>query len=80
MHTGISRRRLQRLFKFYIGDSPKTFSQVVRFQQILSAKRSLERLKKEKIFFDAGYYDQAHFIKEFKTFYGTTPGCVIGFE
>lgn len=80
LHTGISRRQLQRLFKFYIGDSPKTFSQVVRFQQILSAKRSLERLKKEKIFFDAGYYDQAHFIKEFKTFYGTTPGCVIGFE
>jgi AraC-like DNA-binding protein len=33
--TGISHRQLRRLFKYYIGDTPKAFSKVVRFQNIL---------------------------------------------
>jgi AraC-like DNA-binding protein len=74
--TGISPRQLRRLFNFYIGDTPKTFSKVVRFQQILHAKPSVESLKKNKLFYD-GYYDQAHFIKEFKTMYGLTPGIAL---
>ncbi len=71
--TGISQRQLRRLFEFYIGVTPKTFSKVVRFQNILQAKPSVESLRKSKIFFDIGYYDQAHFIKEFKTLAGLTP-------
>lgn len=74
LNTGISERQLRRLFDFYIGTSPKTFSQVVRFQSILQAEPSARWMKQDKLFFDAGYYDQAHFIKEFKTFYGITPG------
>lgn len=71
--TGISPRQLRRLFDFYIGDSAKTFSKVVRFQNILNAKPSVQSLRANKLFFDAGYYDQAHFIKEFKNLYGVTP-------
>ncbi|RYG04448.1 MAG: AraC family transcriptional regulator [Chitinophagaceae bacterium] len=78
--TGLSARQLRRLFQYYIGDTPKTFSQVVRFQNILRAKPSLQSLRKNKLFFDAGYYDQAHFIKEFKTFYGVTPTRAFGRE
>jgi AraC-like DNA-binding protein len=78
LHTGISSRQLRRLFDFYIGDTPKTFSQVVRFQAVLGAKPSTQSLRKNKLFFDAGYYDQAHFIKEFKNFYGVTPGKAFG--
>ncbi len=73
LDTGISPRQLRRLFEFYVGDSAKTFSKIVRFQQLLYAKPSAERLRKEKLFYDVGYYDQAHFIKEFKTLFGTTP-------
>ena len=73
LNTGISSRQLRRLFEFYIGDTAKTFSKVVRFQSILKAKSSLQSLKQNKMFFDAGYYDQSHFIKEFKNFYGITP-------
>ncbi|MBT1703786.1 helix-turn-helix domain-containing protein [Fulvivirgaceae bacterium PWU20] len=76
--TGISTRQLRRLFEYYIGDTPKTFSKVVRFQNILKAKPSGESLKKDKLFFDAGYYDQAHFIKEFKDLYGVTPSKAFG--
>ena len=73
LNTGISPRQLRRLFQYYVGDSPKTFSQIVRFQNILRAKPSTASLRKNKLFFDAGYYDQAHFIKEFRHFYGATP-------
>lgn len=70
LNTGISSRQLRRIFEFYIGDTAKTFSKVVRFQNILRAKPSNLSLRQNKLFFDAGYYDQAHFIKEFKNFYG----------
>ena len=73
LDTGISARQLRRLFAFYIGDTAKTFSKVVRFQNILRAKPSLQSLKQNKLFFDTGYYDQSHFIKDFKNFYGVTP-------
>lgn len=73
LNTGISDRQLRRLFKFYIGDSPKTFSKVVQFQNILLAKPSSQSLKFHKLFYNHGYYDQAHFIKDFKHFYGVTP-------
>ncbi|WP_317207962.1 helix-turn-helix domain-containing protein [Maribellus sp. CM-23] len=74
LSTGISQRQLRRLFEFYIGDTVKTFSKVVRFQSILRSKPSSQSLRQNKLFFDVGYYDQAHFIKEFKNFYGVTPG------
>lgn len=74
LSKGISDRQLRRLFDYYIGTSPKAFSKVVRFQSILHLNPSLQNLKQNKLFFDLGYYDQAHFIKEFKTFYGITPG------
>jgi len=73
LNVGLSSRQLRRLFEFYLGDTPKAFSKVVRFQSMLRAKPSLETLRKNKIFYDFGYFDQAHFIKDFKTFYGLPP-------
>jgi AraC-like DNA-binding protein len=78
LNTGISSRQLRRLFEFYIGDTAKSFSKVVRFQNILKAKPSTQSLRQNKLFFDVGYYDQAHFIKEFKNFYGVTPSKAFG--
>lgn len=74
---GISSRQLRRLFSFYIGDSPKTFSKVVRFQQILQSTHAPEGVRRNKSYLDAGYYDQAHFIREFKSLYGLTPAKVF---
>jgi len=78
LDIGLSQRQLRRYFEFYIGDTAKTFSQVVRFQNILNAKPSTQSLRQNKMFFDLGYYDQAHFIKEFKNFYGVTPSKAFG--
>ncbi|MBD1425754.1 AraC family transcriptional regulator [Sphingobacterium arenae] len=78
LNTGVSQRQLRRIFEFYVGDTAKTFSKVIRFQNILRAKPSKQSLRQNKLFFDAGYYDQSHFIKEFKNFYGVTPSKAFG--
>lgn len=77
LQTGVSPRQLRRLFERYIGDTPKMFSKIVRFQQILHARPSRQALRRNKLFFDYGYHDQAHFIKEFKNMYGLTPTIAL---
>jgi AraC-like DNA-binding protein len=78
LQTGISTRQLRRLFEWYIGDTAKNFSKVVRFQHLLKNISSAAMLRQNKFFFNAGYYDQAHFIKEFKKLYGLTPSKALG--
>lgn len=73
LKTGFSPRQLRRKFNYYIGTTPKAFSNVVRFQHILNVKPSRQSLKENKIYFDVGFFDQAHFIKQFKKFYGVSP-------
>ncbi len=75
--TGLCPRHLRRYFQYYIGDTAKVFSKVIRFQHILNAKPSQQSLRKNKLFFNAGYYDQAHFIKEFKSLSGLTPSQIF---
>lgn len=77
LDVGLSSRQLRRLFKFYIGDSPKSFCKIVRFQNLLKGKPSKESLKQNKSFYDFGYYDQPHFIKEFKHLYGISPNKAL---
>ena len=74
LDVAISHRQLSRLFQRYVGDTPKVFSRIVRFQHLLNASPSIQTLQEDKVFYDLGFYDQAHFIKEFKTLYGQTPG------
>jgi len=66
---GFSERNLERYFKEIVGLSPKQFSAIVRFQ---TAFHSLDN---PRILENLGYYDQAHFIKDFKKFSGLTPRC-----
>lgn len=73
LDVGLGIRQLRRIYNYYIGTTPKAFSNVVRFQHILNAKPSLQSLKTNKIYYDVGFYDQAHFIKSFKAFYGVSP-------
>lgn len=69
---GISPRQLRRLFTNHIGISPKHFSRVIRFQHVLNTYYDQENIDNSS-YFDSGYYDQAHFIKDFRKFYGITP-------
>jgi AraC-like DNA-binding protein len=73
LKTGLSPRQLRRIFNFYLGTTPKSFSNVVRFQHILNAHAHQKGQTENKIYLNLGFYDQAHFINSFKTFYGVTP-------
>lgn len=69
---GISSRYLQKLFVSYSGLSPSLFTKIARFQ------RSLRLLNKGTLSLTAiahhcGYFDQSHFIKDFRAFTGTVP-------
>lgn len=75
--TGISIRQLRRLFEYYIGDTPKSFAKVVRFQRVLKSRSAIKNANGNLIHFAEGYYDQGHFIKDFKKYYGVTPGKVL---
>ncbi|REH54693.1 AraC family transcriptional regulator [Tenacibaculum gallaicum] len=77
LNTGLSTRQLQRVFNYYIGTTPKAFSNVVRFQQVLNETTSTQSLKNNKLYLDLGFFDQAHFIKHFKTFYGVPPSKAL---
>lgn len=73
LEVGLSPRQLRRLFQEQVGTSPKRFSKIVRFQQLLQAKPSVQSLRANKIYYDLGYYDQAHFVKEFRHHFGLSP-------
>ncbi|NGM65093.1 helix-turn-helix domain-containing protein [Sphingobacterium sp. SGR-19] len=69
----ISERSLERIIKQYVGMSPKTFSRIVRFQSSLNALRKTDFKNFTELAYIADYFDQSHYIKEFKEFTGTNP-------
>lgn len=69
---GFSERTLERRFRHAIGSSPKAFSRVMRLQQALRS-RQLQGLAWSELAIDAGYYDQAHLIRDARMLFGTTP-------
>jgi len=69
----ISPRQIERKFDRFVGLSPKTLARVVRFSKCLSAIQRLSDRKTLEIIHSYGYYDQTHFIKEFKSFVKLTP-------
>jgi AraC-like DNA-binding protein len=71
--AGLSARQLRRLFLEQVGLSPKHFCRVIRFRNSLSHLPKLGRGDWAQVALDCGYYDQAHFINEFRQFSGCTP-------
>lgn len=69
---GISSRYLNKLFVQNTGVSPKQYHQIIRFQQSLQIlNKGTESLT--SIAYQSGYFDQSHFIREFKKFTNTLP-------
>lgn len=69
---GITSRYLQKLFVQYTGLTPKLYSKINRFQNSLRLVTRQEA-SLTAIAYDCGYFDQSHFIREFKSFTGFTP-------
>ncbi len=74
---GISKRQIERKFNKYIGLSPKIFSRITRFQQTVKQINSHFDQDFATIPYHTGFYDQSHFIKDFKRFSGDTPAYYL---
>ncbi len=70
--VNISERQLERYFKAYIGVTPKFYCRIIRFAQIFKLITT-ESPNWSEISVRAGFYDQSHFIKNFKEFTGEEP-------
>ena len=69
----ISQRHLETQFKKNVGLSPKTYSLILRFKRMEQQLKQMSTVHWPDMVFAAEYYDQTHFIKDFKRFTGRTP-------
>ena len=70
--VGVGERSLERYFKKYIGLSPKLYSRIIRFSSIFHLIQT-KNFEWTQISYLSGFYDQSHFIKNFKEFTGEDP-------
>ncbi len=68
----ISARKMERLFNEQIGISAKRYARIVRFRHVFQLLKK-ETWSKAEVTYLAGYFDQAHFNKEFRNFSGEDP-------
>jgi AraC-like DNA-binding protein len=74
---GISPRRFAQVFRDQVGLSPKLYCRVRRFRQVLSALSTGGRVDWADVACEAGYFDQAHFIHDFRAFSGISPTAYL---
>jgi AraC-like DNA-binding protein len=74
VRSGFTTRSLQRLFARYIGVSPKWVIKRFRLIEVIDQLAGGATIDWTRLAMDLGYFDQAHFIKDFKSIIGRTPG------
>jgi AraC-like DNA-binding protein len=72
---GVTARHLRRVFTESVGIGPKDFARAVRLQR--AVRRLATSTNWVGIAADAGYYDQAHLIADFRDLVGLTPGAFL---
>jgi AraC-like DNA-binding protein len=73
---GLSQRRFIEVFKQKVGMTPKAFCRVMRFQQAIkkiARGPAANEIDWADLALDCGYFDQAHFVHDFRNFAGITP-------
>jgi AraC-like DNA-binding protein len=70
----LSASQFERRFKHYTAVSPKTYARIVRFESVHAALIMNPSSRLADLANDCGYSDQAHLIREFKSFAYCTPG------
>jgi AraC-like DNA-binding protein len=71
---GFSARHFNQLFRNVVGLTPKLFCRVQRLRQVLYLLDGKKHADWIDVALTCGYFDQAHFIHDFRSFAGCTPG------
>lgn len=69
----VSLRQFERLSKERVGLPPKLYARIVRFSKAYRLREENPLLSWTQIAYECGYFDQMHFIRDFKQFAGLTP-------
>lgn len=75
--SGLSLRQFQRRFTAEVGVSPKFYARTLRLEAALAAKNRYPARNWTTIVYDAGYADQAHFIRDCQLLAGATPTAFV---
>jgi len=75
---GVSQDLLEKRFRRQVGATPKQFASILRFRQAVAVHRPGRDLG--TLALDAGYYDQAHFNRQFRFVTGSAPGALLTSE
>jgi AraC-like DNA-binding protein len=70
---GYSQKHFTEMFKRNVGVTPKAYLKIMRFQKAVRTIDSAGNIEWDMIAQECGFYDQAHFINDFKHFSGFTP-------
>jgi AraC-like DNA-binding protein len=70
---GLSAKRFIERFKTEVGLTPKRYCRILRFQRSLRRAHKGQHVDWTRVALDCGYFDQAHFIHDFRSFAGITP-------
>lgn len=77
--AGVSTRQVERLFSQFLGITPRTLGRVLRFQTALRALMHDPAGTLAEVASTAGYFDQPHFVKDFKRMSGGVPRGYRGY-
>lgn len=70
----LSERQFERKFREYSGFNPKLCMRIIRFGEACNRYGLTNQKSLTEIGYECGYYDQSHFIHDFKEFSGYEPG------
>jgi AraC-like DNA-binding protein len=73
----ISKRQLEREFKNKVGISPKQYFRITRINEVIRLLNDDRAMDLTSVALNCGYYDQAHFINDFKRMTGKQPGIFM---
>lgn len=71
--VNMSKRNFERKFLAKVGLTPVFYNRIVRFQKAFKLINQSNNLSFTELAHSSGYYDQSHFIRDFKQFYGQVP-------
>lgn len=70
---GYSQKHFISIFRDQVGITPKAYLKIMRFQRAIIEIENIAEINWSMISQDCGFYDQSHFINDFKVFSGFTP-------
>jgi AraC-like DNA-binding protein len=74
---GWSRRHLAAQFREWVGLPPKVLARILRFDRVVELLRHEDPERWAEVAYGCGYYDQAHFNRDFRQFAGATPTAFL---